>query len=149
MPVRGLYLSGKPAGRAVSYEVERSPRFLDARESYRSQGKRLVFDPMLIIRLPYATVIHMAKATSTSILSVRVSPDERAILEAASEQAHTSLSEFVRRKALEAAEVGVLDRRVVTIAAADWAAFESWVALPAQAVPALQELARKKPTWQK
>jgi uncharacterized protein (DUF1778 family) len=91
----------------------------------------------------------MAQSTSTSILSVRVSPNERAILEAASEQAHTSLSEFVRRKALEAAEVDVLERRIVTIGAADWDAFEAWVALPSQAVPALQKLARKKPTWQK
>jgi uncharacterized protein (DUF1778 family) len=91
----------------------------------------------------------MAQPASTSILSVRVNPDERAILEAASEQAHTSLSEFVRRKALEAAEVDVLERRIVTIPAADWAAFESWVSLPAKALPALQELARKKPTWQK
>jgi hypothetical protein len=40
-------------------------------------------------------------------------PDERAILEAAAEQARTSLSDFMRRKALEAAEVevlGALDR---------------------------------------
>jgi uncharacterized protein (DUF1778 family) len=46
----------------------------------------------------------------TSVLSVRVNPDERAILEAAAEQAHTSLSDFVRRKALEAAEMDVFNR---------------------------------------
>jgi uncharacterized protein (DUF1778 family) len=108
-----------------------------------------VFEALLIAACAYAIVIRMAQITSTSILSVRVNPDERAILEAASEQANTSLSEFVRRKALEAAEVDVLDRRIVTIAAADWDAFESWVLLPAQALPALQNLARKKPTWQK
>ena len=57
-----------------------------------------------IATAPYAIVIRMGNLPSTtSILSVRVSPGERAILEPAAEQAHTSLSEFVRRKALELA----------------------------------------------
>ena len=42
---------------------------------------------------------------STSVLSVRVSDEERALLEAASEQARTSLSDFIRRKALDASEL--------------------------------------------
>ena len=46
---------------------------------------------------------------TTTVLSARVSQEERAILEAASEQAHTSLSEFVRRKAVDAAENGLLE----------------------------------------
>ena len=41
------------------------------------------------------------------------------------EQAHASLSEFVRRKALELAEAEVLNRSVVTIPAKDWEAFEA------------------------
>jgi hypothetical protein len=40
-------------------------------------------------------------ADVTSVVSVRVNPDERAILEAAAELAHTNLSDFMRRKALE------------------------------------------------
>ena len=80
---------------------------------------------------------------TTSILSVRVSPDERAILEAAAEQAHTSLSEFMRRKALEAAEIDVLSRSIVTIPAKDWESFEAWANRPAEAIPALTELARR------
>lgn len=84
---------------------------------------------------------------STSVLSVRVSEEERALLEAASKQARTSLSEFIRRKALDAAEADVLDRRIVTIPAKDWAAFEAWAKRPPQAIPALKELARKAPTW--
>jgi uncharacterized protein (DUF1778 family) len=87
--------------------------------------------------------------SNTSILSVRVSPDERALLEAASEQARTSLSDFVRRKAVEAAEIDVLERRVVVIPAKDWEAFEAWVARPAETVPALRRLARKTPTWKR
>jgi uncharacterized protein (DUF1778 family) len=86
---------------------------------------------------------------TTSVLSVPVSPDERAILEAAAEQSRTTLGDFVRRTALEAAEAEVLNRTVVTIAAKDWEAFEAWVNRPVEAVPALAELAHKTPSWER
>jgi uncharacterized protein (DUF1778 family) len=86
-------------------------------------------------------------SNTTSVLSVRVSPDERAILEAAAEQSHTSLSDFMRRKALEAAEIEVLNRTIITIPAKDWEAFEAWINRPAEAIPALAELARRTPSW--
>jgi uncharacterized protein (DUF1778 family) len=76
-----------------------------------------------------------------------VSEDERALLEAASELAHTSLSEFVRRKALDAAEADVLERRIVTIAAKDWKKFEAWANRPTQEIEGLKDLAGKAPTW--
>jgi uncharacterized protein (DUF1778 family) len=96
----------------------------------------------------YAIVIHMVNpSTTTSVLSVRVSPDERAILEAAAEQTRTSLSDFMRRKSLEAAEAEMLDRSIVTIPAKDWEAFEAWITRPAEAIPALSELARRTPSW--
>lgn len=98
----------------------------------------------------YAIVIHMANTpNTTSILSVRVNPDERAILEAAAAEAHTSLSDFIRRKSLEAAEVEMLNRSIVTIPAKDWEAFEAWVNRPAVAIPALAELARRPPSWER
>ena len=97
----------------------------------------------------YAIVIHMSvMSPATSVLSVRVSSDERAILEAAAEQSRTSLSDFVRRKALESAEIEVLNRIIVTIPAKDWGAFEAWVTRPTEAIPALTELARRTPTWE-
>jgi uncharacterized protein (DUF1778 family) len=96
-----------------------------------------------------AIVIHMTSATTTSVLSVRVNPDERAILEAAAEQAHTNLSDFVRRKALEAAEADVLNRTIVTISAKDWEAFEAWINRPAEVIPALKELAGMTPSWER
>jgi uncharacterized protein (DUF1778 family) len=86
---------------------------------------------------------------TSSVLSVRVSSDERAILEAAAEQAQSTLSEFIRRKALESAEAEVLNRPIVTIPAKDWEAFEAWINRPAEAVPALVELARKTPSWKR
>jgi uncharacterized protein (DUF1778 family) len=87
-------------------------------------------------------------ATTTSVLSVRVSDAERSILQAAAEQSRSSLSDFVRRKALESAETEVLNRSVVTIPAEHWEAFEAWIKRPARPVPALAELARRTPTWE-
>jgi len=84
---------------------------------------------------------------TASVLSVRVSPHERAILEAAAEQSRTSLSDFMRRKSLEAAETEMLDRSIVTIPAKDWEAFEAWIDRPAEIVPALAELAQRTPSW--
>ncbi|UYO41287.1 DUF1778 domain-containing protein [Rhodopseudomonas palustris] len=89
----------------------------------------------------------MDQPNTTTVLSVRVSREERAMLEAAAEQSRTSLSEFVRRKSVEAAEIDVLSRGIVTIPAKDWEAFESWLATPPEPNPALQKLARLKPTW--
>jgi len=86
---------------------------------------------------------------ATSVLSVRVSDEERALLEAASEQARTNLSDFVRRKALDAAEIDLMERRIVTIAAKDWEAFEAWAHAPARRISAVEKLAAKTPTWRK
>jgi uncharacterized protein (DUF1778 family) len=90
----------------------------------------------------------MVTLSTSTVLSVRVNHDERALLEAAAEQSHTNLSDFVRRKALEAAETDVLSRSVVTIPVKDWAAFEAWVNRPAEIIPALEELAHRPPTWE-
>lgn len=81
-------------------------------------------------------------------VSVRMNAAERALLEAAAEQAHTNLSDFIRRKALEAAEQDVLDHRLVTIPAGDWEKFEDWVKAPAKDVPALRKLSATRPAWQ-
>jgi uncharacterized protein (DUF1778 family) len=86
---------------------------------------------------------------SSSVLSVRLSDQERVLLEAASSQARTNLSDFVRRKALEAAEADLFDRRIVTILAKDWERFEAWAAAPAREIAGLKELAARPPTWRK
>ncbi len=81
-------------------------------------------------------------------LSVRVTPIKRDLLAVAAEQAHTNLSDFVRRKALEAAETDLADRRVVTIPAEYWGKFERWVHAPVRPNAALRELAATRPIWQ-
>jgi uncharacterized protein (DUF1778 family) len=84
---------------------------------------------------------------SPAVLSVRVSPEERSLLETAAQQARTNLSDFVRRRAIEAAEQDLFDRRVVTIPTKDWAKFEEWVRAPAREIPALRKLAVTQPAW--
>ena len=54
----------------------------------------------------------------------------------------------MRRKALESAEAEVLNRTIITIPAKDWEAFEAWINRPAEAIPALVELARRTPSWE-
>ncbi len=72
----------------------------------------------------------MKDTTTTSVLSVRLNPDERAILEAA-------------------AEADVLGRTIVTIPAKDWEQFEAWIGAPVKAIPALEELGALTPSWEK
>ncbi len=79
---------------------------------------------------------------TNSILSVRINRYERALLDAAAEQSRTSLGDFVRRKALDAAETDVLNRTAVIIAAKDWEKFESWINRPAKNIQALKKLKR-------
>jgi uncharacterized protein (DUF1778 family) len=93
----------------------------------------------------YAIVTPMEN--NSTVLSVRVTAEERAILEAAAEQSRTSLSNFVRRKAVASAELEVLDRNIVTIPAKDWKKFESWLNKPAKDVPGLARLAQRKLSW--
>jgi uncharacterized protein (DUF1778 family) len=86
---------------------------------------------------------------TTVVPSVRVNEEERALLEAASTLARTSLSDFIRRKALDAAEADILERRIVTIPAKDWEAFVAWANRPPGEIAGLKDLARMTPRWQK
>jgi uncharacterized protein (DUF1778 family) len=88
---------------------------------------------------------HMTNpSNTTSLVSVRVNPDERAIVER--ELACTNLSEFTRRKALESAEADVLNRTIVTIPAKVRSLGQ---APPAEAIPALAELVRRTASWER
>ena len=82
------------------------------------------------------------------IVSVRVNPEGRATLEAAAAQARTTISDFVRRKALEAAEIDMPDRRQVRIPAKDWDRFETWVRAPGKDISALRRLSATPLAWQ-
>lgn len=80
-------------------------------------------------------------------VSVRVSARERELLETAAQQARTNLSDFIRRKAVEAAETDLLFGTAVIIPAVSWKKFEDWAQEPAKAVPELARLAKTRPAW--
>jgi uncharacterized protein (DUF1778 family) len=85
--------------------------------------------------------------TSLAPVSVRISAQERSLLEAAAEQSRTNLSDFIRRKAVEAAEIELVHQTRVVIPAAAWKKFEAWANAPAKDVPGLRDLARTTPAW--
>ena len=98
----------------------------------------------------YGIVIRMTKSSNaSSILSVRVTPSERAMLEEAARDAGASLSDFVRRKSIAAAEEEILNRSTVTIPAEHWDAFEAWLHRPPEVNPGLVELLRRIPVWER
>jgi uncharacterized protein (DUF1778 family) len=76
---------------------------------------------------------------ASPMLNVCVSPSEQDILAFAAGQAGTSPADYVRHKAIEAAEIDVLEYRLVTIPAADWEKFAAWVNSPVKYVPALAQ----------
>lgn len=81
-------------------------------------------------------------------VSVRISPRERELLEAAAEQSRTNLSDFIRRRAVEAAETDLFFRGLVTIPAANWKKFEAWANAPARKIAGLEDIAKTRPSWQ-
>jgi uncharacterized protein (DUF1778 family) len=90
--------------------------------------------------------------TPASVLSVRLSDAERQLLQDASDDARTSISDFVRRKAIEAAELQLMERRIVTIPAKEWDRIEAWAKTKPrtrEALPGLVALAKAKPTWER
>jgi uncharacterized protein (DUF1778 family) len=80
-------------------------------------------------------------------VSVRVSTTERELLEAAAEQSRTTLSDFIRRRAVEAAELELLQQNRVVIPAAAWKKFEAWASQPPREVRGLRDLAAAPPAW--
>ena len=85
---------------------------------------------------------------STSVLSVRVNPTERAILEAAAAENRTTISDFVRRMSVEAAETALFHRNIVKIPAEAWEGFEAWMRRPAEDNPGLAAIAKRVPSWE-
>ena len=86
--------------------------------------------------------------TSRNILSIRLNDEEKVILQSAAADERTTMSDYVRRQAIEAAELTIMERRVVTIPAEAWENFEAWRHAPAKEIPALVKLAGRKPAWE-
>ena len=84
----------------------------------------------------------------STVLSVRMSEEENALLRSAAADDHATISEYVRRAALMAAENALMDRRVVETPAEHWEEFEAMLNAPPRVVPVFKELAQRKPVWE-
>jgi uncharacterized protein (DUF1778 family) len=73
-------------------------------------------------------------------LHLRVDPEQKALLEAASRAAGDTVSGFVLRAATEAAADVVADRRVFVLDETAWQVFDQALSRPAAEVPGLREL---------
>lgn len=78
----------------------------------------------------------------SSILNIRVTDSERDLIEAAAANTRTKLSDFVRRRAREAAEEILMNRRIIEIPADKWSQIESLLTAPPKTIPAVQELSQ-------
>lgn len=85
----------------------------------------------------------------STVLSVRMSDEENALLRSAAADDHATISEYVRRAALIAAENALMDRRVVEIPAEHWEEFEAMLNAPPRDLPGLRKLAERTPAWAK
>jgi uncharacterized protein (DUF1778 family) len=73
-------------------------------------------------------------------LHLRVDPEQKALLEAASRAAGDTVSGFVLRAATEAAADVLADRRVFVLEEQAWQVFDQALSRPATEVPGLREL---------
>lgn len=83
----------------------------------------------------------------SSVLSVRLSDAERSLLEVAAGHARLKLGDFIRRKALEAAEAELLERNTIVIPTSRWEEIEALINAPARVIPSVKELSRYAPAW--
>jgi uncharacterized protein (DUF1778 family) len=73
-------------------------------------------------------------------LHLRVEPEQKALLEAASRASGDTVSAFVLRVATEAAADILADRRVFVLDESAWQVFDEALSRPAKEVPGLREL---------
>ena len=73
-------------------------------------------------------------------LHLRVEPEQKALLEAASRAAGDTVSGFVLRAATKAAADILADRRVFVLDEDEWQVFDQALSRPAADVPGLREL---------
>lgn len=83
-----------------------------------------------------------AKSTErrTEKLDLRVSHSAKAKLQAAASASHRSMSDFVMESALSRAEETLAERRIFSLDAEKWAAFQSALDAPTRSLPRLKAL---------
>jgi uncharacterized protein (DUF1778 family) len=79
----------------------------------------------------------------TEKLDLRVSRSAKAKLQAAAAASHRSMSDFVMESALARAEDTLAERRIFSLGAEAWAAFQAALDAPVRPLPRLQALLSK------
>jgi uncharacterized protein (DUF1778 family) len=80
-------------------------------------------------------------------IEVRVAASTKALLAAAANVRHTSMSEFVLSSAVREAETTLADRRVFQVSDENWSAFMDILNAPAQPDATITALARSRAPW--
>jgi uncharacterized protein (DUF1778 family) len=82
----------------------------------------------------------LARTRRTEKLDVRISRTAKAKLQAAAAASHRSMSDFVMESALSKAEEMLADRRIFSLNAENWVAFQAALDAPARPLPRLRKL---------
>jgi uncharacterized protein (DUF1778 family) len=82
----------------------------------------------------------LARVRRTEKLDVRISRTAKAKLQAAAAASHRSMSDFVIESALSKAEEMLAERRIFSVNAENWAAFQAALDAPTRPLPRLKKL---------
>jgi uncharacterized protein (DUF1778 family) len=82
----------------------------------------------------------LATIRRTEKLDVRISRAAKAKLQAAAVVSHRSMSDFVMESALSRAEEMLAERRIFSLNAENWAAFQAALDAPTRPLPRLKKL---------
>jgi uncharacterized protein (DUF1778 family) len=85
--------------------------------------------------------------TRSDRLQLRVTPQQREIIESAAESQHETITDYVLRHAVSAAKEDLADRRYFAIDGAAWAEFNALLERPPVYKPRLAELLAQPAPW--
>jgi len=81
--------------------------------------------------------------TKAERFNIRVTQEEKALVEQAARWSHVSASQFILQAALRSAEEVLADQRSLVLAPAQWDAFVELLDRPARVIPELEHAAKR------
>jgi len=85
--------------------------------------------------------------TRSDRLQLRVTPQQREVIESAAQSQHETITDYVVRHAVSAAKEDLADRRYFTIDDAAWAEFNALLERPPVHKPRLEKLLAQPAPW--
>ena len=86
----------------------------------------------------------IARTNRTEKLDLRLTLGAKQALRLAAEVSHKTVSDFVMESALAKADEVLADRRIISLSAEDWQAFQAALDAPPRKLPRLERLANSK-----